>query len=158
MLVIDEEDAVAYEHPLAEFHALADEGVALDLAVSPDGDTALKLHERPDPSAGPDSTAIEVHKGMDDVSGSELDVLDQPERCVVRGAVRHFGRIQPRRRPQPPLPAASSRGRSGGRGADVRVLLRPGSHRFRSRGPDMPRRDGPALGSAGRTGSRVVRD
>jgi len=67
---------VADEHPVAEFHALADKRMARDLAVSPHDCTFLDLHERADARPIADAAAVEVRERLDYDVFAEVDAID----------------------------------------------------------------------------------
>jgi hypothetical protein len=61
-LVVDEYHAGPYEHRFTDRHAVADEGIALDLAARADRRSALDLGEGPDARAITDPAAVQVRE------------------------------------------------------------------------------------------------
>ena len=73
-LVVDEHDAVADEHAIADVHARADERVRRDLAVRADRRVALDLDERTDARVRADLATVEIDELVDRGALAEDDV------------------------------------------------------------------------------------
>ena len=71
------------EYAVADAHAVADEGVALDLAALAYAGSTLHLHEGSYAAARADPAAVEVGERVDGYVIAELDVVDKPVRGVV---------------------------------------------------------------------------
>ena len=72
-----------------DFDAVADEGVALDLAAGADDRTTLDLDERSHLRLVADRAAVQIRERAHDDSLAERDVVNQPIGCVVRRCRGH---------------------------------------------------------------------
>src|SRR6476619_1441736 len=97
-VVVDEDDAVADERSVTKRDAIADECVALDLAVGPDRGAPLDLYERDDPSSGADPAAVQIGERLHDDVIPEDHLVDEPIRGIVRGGRRRSTIVAPRGR------------------------------------------------------------
>src|SRR5207248_10733338 len=70
-------------------HAVADDRVALDLAVRADDSAALDFDIWADARVVADLAAVEVRERVDDDVIAELDIVDQAVRRVVDRTVSH---------------------------------------------------------------------
>jgi len=97
-LVIDEDDAMSDEDAIADGHSFTDKRVALDLAVGSYLHASLDLDDRANPSAIPDTTAVQVGERSDMHLLAELDIVEQTGgRFVARSTHTLWdGRIHPR--------------------------------------------------------------
>src|SRR4051794_4319273 len=73
-LVVHEHHPVAHEHPVVDADPVADERVALDLAVGAYHGAALDLDERADPRAVAYAAAVQVREREDGDAFAEGDV------------------------------------------------------------------------------------
>src|SRR5215207_1919424 len=85
MLVVHERDAVANEDVVLDSHPVADECVALDLAVRPDLSAALNLDKGADAGVSTDPAAVQIGERMDDDVVAECHLVQQSKwRGVTR--------------------------------------------------------------------------
>jgi hypothetical protein len=97
-LVIDEDDAMSDEDAIADGHSSTDKRVALDLAVGSYLHASPDLDERANPSAIPDTTAVQVGERSDMHLLAELDIVEQGggRRFVARSTHTLMGRSHSR--------------------------------------------------------------
>jgi hypothetical protein len=81
------------EDAVADGYSFTDKGVALDLAVGSYLHASLDLDERADPSAIPDTTAVQVGERSNMHLLAELDIVEQTVgRFVARSTHTLMGR------------------------------------------------------------------
>src|SRR5262249_53355180 len=115
------------EHIVFDRDSVADERMALNLAVRTDRSSALDLDERADPGVVADPAAVEIRERLDEYARSERDADDESVRSFVLGAVSHERTSrEPRGRPRRPEPP-SFRGRSATRSLHGRCSPPPES-------------------------------